>query len=131
MTFPSDETVIVYDGECPFCSSYGRLQQLRAAIGPVRIVNARNGGPEVELLKAKGYDLDEGMALFYQGEIYHGDACIHMLALLSDARNSLSGLIARLFRREGVARWLYPWMRAGRNLTLRILNRRQLDGRKF
>src|SRR5690606_25765599 len=32
---------IVYDGDCPFCTSYIRLLRIRDAAGPVRLVNAR------------------------------------------------------------------------------------------
>lgn len=131
MKYPSDEQFIVYDGDCPFCANYVKLQQLRRNIGLVNIINAREGGVEVVELKRLGFDLDEGMVLVYRGEVYHGDACIHMLALLSDASNPLSRFIAWLFRSRSVARVLYPVMRAGRNFTLRLMNRRRLDGRKF
>ena len=46
---------IVYDGECPFCSRY--LMKLRAAAGGVILVDARNGGPIVEMLIRKRYEL--------------------------------------------------------------------------
>ncbi len=107
MKYPSNEQFIVYDGDCPFCASYVKLQQLRSNIGPVKIINAREGTAEVIELKRLGFDLDEGMVLVYGGEIYHGDACIHMLALLSDASNPVSRMIARLFRSSAVASALY------------------------
>ncbi len=74
---------IVYDGECPFCSRYVAMLRLRETLGSIALVNARDGGPEVEEARAAGLDLDEGMVLKFDGRLYHGDDCIHRLALLS------------------------------------------------
>ena len=54
---------LVYDGDCPFCSRYVQYLRLRQAAGPVRLVNAREGGPLVDELQRAGLDLDEGMVL--------------------------------------------------------------------
>lgn len=131
MSSPSQDNYIVYDGDCPFCANYVRLQQLRASIGPVRLVNARNGGPDVEAVKAAGLNLDEGMALSYEGRIYHGAACMNMLALLSDSRNPLSRFVQWLFHSRSRSTFLYPFLRSGRNLTLKLLARRRIDGTPF
>jgi predicted DCC family thiol-disulfide oxidoreductase YuxK len=119
-------TVIVYDGDCPFCSSYVRLLRLREAIGPVTLVNARDGGPAVEEALAQKLDLDEGMALKYHGRWHHGNDCIHMLALLSSKSGATNRFMAWLFRSPRRAHILYPWMRAGRNFTLKLLGRRPI-----
>jgi predicted DCC family thiol-disulfide oxidoreductase YuxK len=122
----SNDTVIVYDGECPFCSSYVRLLRLRESIGPVALVNARDEAPAVEEARSHGLDLDEGMAMKYQGRWYHGDDCIHMLALLSSRSGLANRLMAWLFRSPARAHILYPWMRAGRNITLKLLGRQPI-----
>ncbi len=118
-----DGAVIVYDGECPFCTRYARLVTLRRAVGSVTLLDAREGGPLVSRLAAKGYDLDEGMVLLYGGETYHGSDCMHMLALLSGGGGAVNRLCAAIFRRPGTARRLYPVLRAGRNAVLRLLGR--------
>lgn len=123
---PEDGAVLVYDGECPFCSRYVALVRLRETLGRVRLVNAREGGPVVQHLVDEGYDLDDGMVLIWQNRIYHGDACIHMLALLSTPSGAFNRINAALFRSERVARLLYPVLRTGRNATLRLLGRRKM-----
>ena len=45
---------LVYDGDCPFCSRYVKYLRLRRAAGPVRLVNAREGGPLVDELQRAG-----------------------------------------------------------------------------
>ena len=129
-----DTTLIVYDGECPFCSAYVRMMRLREAAGRVELVDARADHPAVSMLVAKGYDLDEGMALVRpcadgEPDIAHGDDCIHQLALMTTGSGLFNRINARIFRSRHASRLLYPWMRRGRNLALRILGRRRLaDG---
>jgi predicted DCC family thiol-disulfide oxidoreductase YuxK len=73
----SGEAWLVYDGECPFCSTYVRLLRFRQSVGTVHLIDARDGGPLVDELAAAGFDLDEGMALKMGGRVYHGSDCVH------------------------------------------------------
>lgn len=118
---------LVYDGECPFCSAYVRLVRLRESIGKVELLNARQGGELVDYLRGQAIDLDEGMVLLYQGQLYHGDACIHALALLSTPSGIFNRLNVLVFRNARLAAVLYPVLRAGRNLLLRLLGRTKID----
>jgi len=122
----SAETYIIYDGECPFCSSYVGMVRLRESIGPVRLINARDGGPEVQDALARGYDLDDGMVLFFEGAFYHGDECVHRLAMLSSSSGVLNKLNAAIFRSKSVSKVLYAFMRTGRNIVIRMLGRKKL-----
>lgn len=120
---------IVYDGECPFCSRYVKLVRLRDSIGPVELVDARRGGPVVDEVVAAGLDLNEGMVLKLDGRLYHGDACINMLALLSTPSGAFNRFNAAVFGSRKAARALYPVLRAGRNATLRLLGRDRMSRR--
>lgn len=122
------EAWLVYDGECPFCSAYVRYVRLRDAIGRLHLVDARAGGPIVERIAAAGYDLNEGMALKLGERIYHGADCIHMLSALSTRSGAFNRVNALLFGSPTLARWLYPVLRAGRNVVLRALGRRRIEG---
>lgn len=121
---------IVYDGQCPFCSRYVQLVRLRETLGPVKLIDARGGGPEVDALLDAGIDLDEGMALKTGGRIYHGDECINMLALLSTRSGVFNRLNATVFRSRAVSRLLYPALRVGRNVALRLLRREKIGRRR-
>jgi predicted DCC family thiol-disulfide oxidoreductase YuxK len=120
------EIYVVYDGECPFCSAYVRMVRLREAAGNVRLLNAREPHPLVEELKAKGYDLDEGMALKIGDAIYHGPDVMNRLALMSTQSGFLNRLHLWIFSSPGRAKFLYPFLRAGRNSVLRLLGRRKI-----
>lgn len=121
-----DGIVVVYDGECPFCSRYVSMIRLQRSVGPVRLLNAREGGPIVNRLLHEGYDLDEGMALLMGPDVYHGDECIHRLALLSTPSGMFNRVNAWVFRSRSRSRMLYPILRAGRNLVLRLLGRSKI-----
>ena len=124
---PTQRASIVYDGDCPFCSRYVKLVRLREALGPVDLVNARDGGPLVDEIRRAGLDLDEGMVLKLGDRFYHGAACLHMLAVLSTSSGAFNRMTGTLFRSPVIARSLYPLLRAGRNLTLALLGRRKMS----
>ncbi len=119
---------IIYDGDCPFCSAYIRLVRLRGAVGEVELLDARKQPDIVEDLQAEGIDLNETMVVRYGGETYAGAAAMHLLSMLSSDSGWTNRLLARIFRDGERARRFYPWLRAGRNLTLRLLGRKKLNG---
>jgi predicted DCC family thiol-disulfide oxidoreductase YuxK len=119
--------VLVYDGECPVCSSYVRFVRIKKSAGNLTLINARDGGPWVDRAKREGMDLDEGMVLFYGGRTYHGADCVHMLALLSSGFGPFNRINALVFSSPAASKVLYPMLRAGRNLLLRILHRSKLS----
>ncbi len=121
-----DEASLIYDGECPFCSAYVRFIRFRASVGTVYLIDARDGGPLVQELVAAGIDLNEGMVLKMADRIYHGSDCINVLALLSGEYGFLNRLNAWIFRSPARSALLYPILRAGRNITLKFLNREKL-----
>ncbi len=122
----SPEMLIVYDGDCPFCARYVRMLRLQAAVGPVRLVNARDDHPSVDRLRTEGYDLNEGMALIDGEDIHFGDDCMHRLALMSTGSGLFNRINATIFRHRALARVLYPILRTGRNATLRVLGRQPI-----
>ena len=127
----SDGPVIVYDGECPFCAAYVRMTRLRDSAGSVTLVDARSaaqdgGHPVLTEIRDRGLDLDRGMVVKMDGQLYHGDAAMTALALMTTPAGAFNRLMRALFRRPGLSRVVYPPMVAGRNLTLRLLGRRPI-----
>jgi len=127
---PEKPLVIIYDGDCPFCSAYVTLVRLRETVGEIELVNARSDDPRVATLLAEGVDLDEGMAVLWQGRRHVGAEAVHLLALLSGQGGGLNRLQRRLFRNPRVARRIYPWLVRGRRLWLRLAGRRPIAAEK-
>lgn len=122
-----EPAIIVYDGECPFCTRYVAMLRLKAAFGNVRLVDARSGDPAVQRILDAGLDLDEGMALIQGAQIYHGDDCIHRLALMSTPSTLFNKLNGAIFKSPTASRILYPFLRCGRNTALMLLGRRKIS----
>jgi hypothetical protein len=117
---------IVYDGECPFCSQYVKILRLRHAFGHVRLVDARSNDPKA-LEARERFDLDDGMAALIGGRWYYGADCMNMLSLASGSSSFGNRIMARVFSDPDRARALYPFLRSGRNLVLRILGREKIN----
>jgi predicted DCC family thiol-disulfide oxidoreductase YuxK len=117
---------LIYDGECPFCSRFARLTRLREAVGPLRLIDAREPSSEVDLARQAGFVLDEGMLLHLDGRDYYGADCLQRLALLSSRSKWFNRMTHHLLRSPPAARWTYPLLRFGRNLALRLLGRGRL-----
>jgi predicted DCC family thiol-disulfide oxidoreductase YuxK len=115
---------VVYDGDCPVCTTYSCNLPLA---GPNRIVNARQGGKLVDELTTAGLDLDDGMVVIHEGRYYHGADAVHMMALHSKAEGWLARLNQLVFRSRARSRALYPTLRFGRNLLLRILGKTRIN----
>lgn len=118
---------LLYDGECPFCSRYVVHVRLREAVGHVMLANVREHPTLLEEVRRLGYDVDTGMVLKLNGRYYHGADCIHALALLTTPAGWFNRINSLAFRSRAFARFAYPILRAGRNLTLKLLGRSRLQ----
>jgi predicted DCC family thiol-disulfide oxidoreductase YuxK len=118
-----NKMVIVYDGECPFCRNYVRLMALKRTVGNVDLVNARTPAPAVRKLVEFNYDMNEGMAAIYGDKIYYGSDAVVLISSMTSERGWAARLLAVLLRHPGRARFLYPFMKVGRRIALRILGK--------
>lgn len=121
---PKDDVTLIYDGECPVCTAYSC--NVDAGASDVKRVNARTMTPEVQRAVEAGFDLDEGMVVLHNGELYHGADAMHRMALLAPKFGFRNRLNRLLFGNLTFARAVYPGLRAGRNLLLKMLGRQKI-----
>lgn len=128
---PGKKILLVYDQECPACDSYCQIVRIRRDIGDLRIVNAREDSLVLEEITQMGLDIDQGMVLKMEDHLYYGSDAIHMLGLLS----SRSGLFNRInfwiFKSKRRAHFLYPILRACRNILLKLLGKTKINNLKL
>ena len=117
---------IAYDGDCPFCSAYVRMLRLQKAIGPVALINCRESLSVRQEVSARGFDLDQGMVLKLNGHYYYGADCIHTLALLTSPSSLFNRLNGWVFGHAWLSRSLYPVLKLGRAVVLKLLGRSRI-----
>lgn len=123
----SDELTLIYDGKCPVCTAYScGVDVDPASASAVRIVDARGEDALISQATATGLDFDEGMVVSYRGKFYHGADALHVLATLTPAKGVWNRINRFLFGSRAVSRFLYPMLRSGRNLLLRLLGRKKI-----
>ncbi|MCZ4089179.1 DCC1-like thiol-disulfide oxidoreductase family protein [Sinorhizobium psoraleae] len=115
--------LIVYDGDCVFCQSYVRFMRLRETVGAVELVDARSGDPRVATFQRQGYDLNEGMLFVFDDRVYHGDEAVNLLAILSSSSSLFGWFNRAVLSNKTAARLIYPVLKFGRRVTLRMRGR--------
>lgn len=114
------QVLIIYDGDCRFCSSYVNFLRLQAAVGPVELLSARADDARVRHFIAQGIDLDAGMLVVTATATYAGADAMHWLARCSAADSLSASLHRAVFGRRWLARMLYPWLKLGRRFWLAV-----------
>ncbi len=121
------DILLVYDKECPLCNSYCQVVRIRESVGNLRIVNARESSAVMQEITAMGLDIDQGMVLKMDDQLYYGTDAIHALALISSRSGMLNRFNYWIFKSKRASRILYPLMRDGRNLLLKLLGRTKIN----
>lgn len=121
------KVLVVYDAACPFCSAYIRLLRIQR-LASVELLDARHAPDVVDAWRQRGYDLDEGMVVQIDQEVYFGGEAIHVLSMISGRSGFLNKLNYRIFRSRRFAMLAYPLMRRLRNMSLSLLGRKKLGG---
>jgi predicted DCC family thiol-disulfide oxidoreductase YuxK len=118
---------LLYDGDCPVCSGYVAMSRLRQLYPDLRVVSARDEPSLVAALRQAGYEINEGMVLSLDRNIYFGAEATRMIAILGQASPSRWRQV--LLASIGTAPWarpLYPWLNRARLVLLTLLGRRPI-----
>ncbi|MEO3864875.1 DCC1-like thiol-disulfide oxidoreductase family protein [Rheinheimera fenheensis] len=119
--------LLIYDKDCPACNAYCQLVRIRQSVGELTLINAREDSAILRELTAQGLDIDQGMVLKMGDKLYYGSDAIYMLSLLSSRSGLFNRLNYHLFKSRKVANWLYPVLRACRNMLLKLLRKRKIN----
>jgi len=118
---------VVYDGECPFCSRYVLLYQLRERGQRVHLIDARSSHPIVSEIRTRNLNLNDGMVVRWRGRYHYGAEAMHLLATLAKDGSFFNRINRMLFSHPQVARALYPALVRARKLLLRLLGRKLIN----
>lgn len=118
---PKDIAWLVYDGECPVCTTWCRYARIRDAVGELQLIDARQPGPLMDEITAAGLDIDQGMVLKFKDVLYYGPDAIWMMSLLSTPVGWFNRLNHWCFGSQRRARIFYPLGKAFRNVVLKVM----------
>ncbi len=122
---------LVYDKECPACDYYCNLVRIRESVGNLVLVDAREPGPLMEEITAAELDIDQGMVLIAGDRMYYGVDAIHALSIMGTRSGFFNRVTYWCFKSKAVSGVLYPILRAGRNLLLKILSKTKINNLKL
>lgn len=116
-----DGVWFIYDGECPLCTNAAHALRIKQKYGSLHLINARETTNDdlVKEATERGYDLDEGMVIYYEGHFYHGNDALTFMARHGSVQNAFTIFCKSLFWSDRISRLTYPWMRGTRNRLLR------------
>ena len=121
------QILLVYDKECPACNAYCQNIKIRETIGDLIIIDARKKSAILNEITKLRLDIDQGMVLKMEKQLYYGSDAIHTLALIS----SRSGLFSRInywfFKSKLTSSLFYPILRLFRNLLLKMLGKTKIN----
>jgi predicted DCC family thiol-disulfide oxidoreductase YuxK len=124
------QILLIYDKECPACHFYCQIVRIRQSVGELVLIDAREHPEVLQDITAQGLDIDQGMVLKMDGQLYYGADAIHLLALLSGRSGVFNRLNYWLFSSKKVAAILYPILKSCRNVLLKILGKSKINNLK-
>ncbi|NNF68028.1 MAG: DUF393 domain-containing protein [Gammaproteobacteria bacterium] len=126
-----EKIFLIYDKECPACDFYCNLVRIRESVGELVLVDAREGGEIMTEITAAGLDIDQGMVLKTGDRLYYGSDAIHALSMLGTRSGLFNRISYWMFRSDRVSRIMYPILRSGRNILLKLLGRTKINNLDF
>ncbi len=129
--FNTPSIQLIYDRQCPLCDYYVRILRIQESVGVLALVDARESTEFLSEVTAAGLDIDQGMVLKMNDQLYHGSDAIHMLSLLSTRSGSLNRIFFWIFRSRRLSVVLYPICRFFRNRLLKARGVKKINNLNF
>jgi predicted DCC family thiol-disulfide oxidoreductase YuxK len=125
MTTAADQpdSFVLYDGDCPICRSYMALAQLRTLRPDIAVLNARDHPGLVAALRARGHEINDSILVKLGPRVYEGAGATGLIARLGSDNPWTRRAALYAIGGGPWAATLYPWLRATRNLLLRLLGK--------
>ena len=93
----------------------------------VELINARDPHPLVTEIADQGMNLDDGMVVKLGAEIFHGADAMNRLAIMSTKSGFIRRLSNWILSSPMRSRFLYPFLRFGRNISLKLLGFKKIN----
>ncbi len=119
---------LIYDGDCPICSSFVRFYKIKAASGDLEIINGRDKNQQIiSEINSLGLNLDLGFVVKVDDRFYHGPDASNVLALIGSNSGIFNRINVLIFSSKTLCKIFYPPLRAARNLALWLKGKKQIN----
>ena len=117
----SEKSIFIYDGECPFCSHFAQLLELKSSLPEFEILDGRKNLALLSQLYNQGYDLNKGAILIKNEKNMHGADAINLICSeIKEPSNSLLEVLRIIFTSNKRTNFLFPFLLWGRRLSLTV-----------
>lgn len=113
---------LYYDDECPFCKDYIKYIELRKKY-EVQAINARETIEKIKTFREKGFDINNGMLVEFDGAIYQGADAAKFLDECISKNGLLDKLISFSVKLPGFKQLIYPVVLLSRRIILKFLGK--------
>lgn len=122
----------VYDGECPICQMGATLFKVKERVGTLHTVDARAdlNHQVLKEINAAKLNLDEGMVIKYNNQLYQGRDALILMANIGDDKDIFNGINSSMFKSKILATLCYPSMKLARNIALGLKGVGRIDNLK-
>lgn len=115
------KTYLLYDGECPFCSSVSHYYQVKNALPGLQIISMRDSEAVKNLHLPANIDFNQGMVLIKpDGTILQGEAAFLEINQKTDISGLKDFFIVGVNSRPWITRLVYPIFFQLRKLVLKV-----------
>lgn len=118
---------LIYDTECPACDYYCHMVRIREDVGELQLIDAREDSAAMHEVTQRGLDIDQGIVLIVNDQLYYGADAVHALPLLGTRSGVLNRFNYWVFKSKRVSKLVYPMLRAMRNLLLKLLRKSKIN----
>ena len=117
----AEKSLFIFDGECPFCSHFAELLELKSSLPEFEILDGRKNLALLSQLYNQGFDLNKGAILISDKKIMHGaDAIYWICTEIKDPSDSLLEVLRIIFTSNKRTKFLFPFLLWGRRLSLTL-----------
>lgn len=113
---------LYYDEECPFCKEYSKYIELRKKYD-IKIFNARESTDKIKVFRNKGFDINDGMIIEYESEIFQGSDAVKIIDKYIDKKSVFDQFISVIINLPGFKLVVYPIVKFLRIMILKLLGR--------
>ena len=113
---------LYYDRECPFCKEYSKYVELRKTFD-IEIINAREDLEKLNAFKNKGFDINDGMIIEHEGNIFQGSDAVKIIDNYILKKSGIDIFFSFIINLPGFKQIIYPLVKAVRIIILKSLGR--------